>query len=173
VIHCQRPRLKLSNILHEQQSIFTIGADHRTNVEDLSFLGQICGHTISPDSPAGTLITTYLAANREPIKGLINWYYEKTTEAQRTELHKQNPRVDPSTLPAEFQSIALHIVEQVTTYRWMGDRITKDGVAMTLRAFLAINDNSQSMDETPPSIYRLVLSPVEAIWPAWQAAYAI
>jgi hypothetical protein len=141
---------------------------------NLIFLRQLSSGDVPFDSAAGRLIAAYLAANRDVIRLAINWYYENTTEGQRAQLSGQNPMVDPSTVHEDFKKLALSIVEQVTE-PWgpFSDQIELDDLRMLIRGLQTVEAHGEFDQKSGQrQVYRLLMSPVEVIWPAWEKAYA-
>ena len=145
---------------------------------DLTFLRQLSSDDVPLDSAAGRLIAAYLAANRDVIRVAINWYYENTTEGHRSQLSEQNPRVDPSTVHStvheDFKKLALFIVEQLTEpWGLISDEIGLDNLRMLMRGLHTVEEHGEFGQKSGHNrVYRLLMSPVEVIWPAWEKAYA-
>ena len=114
-----------------------------------------------------------MAANRDVIQTALNWFYQNTTEEQRDQLSERNPMADPSSTHEGFKKTALHVIGEMTE-EWglVSARISVDSVRMLLRGLQAIEAHGEferTTDYGRP--YRLPISPVEAIWPAWENAY--
>jgi hypothetical protein len=145
-------------------------------IADIIFLRQLFGNEdfVSLYAPAGQLIAAYLAANRAVIQTVIDWFYENTTEEQRYQLSEQNVMADPSTIHEGFKKIALHVLWEANELAGMLDgQITMDNLRMLLRGLQTVEAHGE-FDRTTHlgQLYRLLISPVEAIWPAWEKAYA-
>lgn len=143
-------------------------------VADLIFLRQLSSDDVPLDSAAGQLIAAYLAANRAVIQTAIDWFYKNTTKEQRDQLSARNVMADYSTVHEEFKKIALHVFWEANELAGMLDgRITVDNLRMLLRGLQTVEAHGQ-FDQTTDygQIYRLLISPVETIWPAWEKAYA-
>jgi hypothetical protein len=142
-------------------------SDLTSLIDDVTFLRNLSSGDVPVESAPGRLINTYLAANRDAIHTILHRYYEKTTHGEREALCHQNVRIDPSTVHENFQGIALLVLDEATKFRILQRKINEDNLRMLLRGLHAVQEHGAVGGLT----YPLLMSPVDAIWPAWSVAY--
>jgi hypothetical protein len=82
--------------------------------------------------------------------------------------------VDPSTVHEDFKKIALFIVEQLTEpWGLINGKSGLDDLRMLIRGLQTVEEHGEFDQKSGHSrVYRLLISPVKVIWPAWEKAYA-